>query len=162
MVIHLRAQGPLRQGLLQRIHPVRRIQCTGSIHPAQQLVQQIIRNRRCLASCHKEYPFYPLCHPAHEIHDTPPTRAIVLSVDEKSQIQALDREQPVLPMMPGIPERRTHSCVRHGTTSLFAVLDIASGFVIGKGSVVNFVCGVAVKHQAAKARTKRSPKSTAN
>ena len=63
---------------------------------------------------------------------SPPTRAIVLSVDEKSQIQALDREQPVLPMMPGIPERRTHSYVRHGTTSLFAALDIASGFVIGK------------------------------
>src|SRR3954468_20810638 len=56
----------------------------------------------------------------------------VLSVDEKSQIQALDREQPVLPMMPGIPERRTHSYVRHGTTSLFAALDVASGFVIGK------------------------------
>ena len=63
---------------------------------------------------------------------SPPTRAIVLSVDEKSQIQALDREQPVLPMMPGIPERRTHSYLRHGTTSLFAALDIASGFVIGK------------------------------
>ena len=63
---------------------------------------------------------------------SPPTRALVLSVDEKSQIQALDREQPVLPMMPGIPERRTHSYVRHGTTSLFAALDIASGFVIGK------------------------------
>jgi len=63
---------------------------------------------------------------------SPPTRAIVLSVDEKSQIQALDREQPVLPMMPGIPERRTHSYVRHGTTSLFAALDIASAFVIGK------------------------------
>jgi len=63
---------------------------------------------------------------------SPPTRAIVLSVDEKSQIQALDREQPVLPMMPGIPECRTHSYVRHGTTSLFAALDIASGFVIGK------------------------------
>ena len=43
-----------------------------------------------------------------------------------------DREQPVLPMMPGIPERRTHSYIRHGTTSLFAALDIASGFVIGK------------------------------
>ena len=56
----------------------------------------------------------------------------ILSVDEKSQIQALDREQPVLPMMPGIPERRTHSYVRHGTTSLFAALDVASGFVIGK------------------------------
>jgi transposase len=63
---------------------------------------------------------------------TPPTRALVLCVDEKSQIQALDREQPVLPMMPGIPERRTHNYVRHGTTSLFAALDVATGFVIGK------------------------------
>ena len=63
---------------------------------------------------------------------SPPNRAIVLCVDEKSQIQALDREQPVLPMMPGIAERRTHNYVRHGTTSLFAALDIASGFVIGK------------------------------
>jgi hypothetical protein len=63
---------------------------------------------------------------------SPPNRALVLSIDEKSQIQALDREQPVLPMMPGVPERRTHSYVRHGTTSLFAALDVASGFVIGK------------------------------
>lgn len=63
---------------------------------------------------------------------SPPNRALVLSVDEKSQIQALDREQPVLPMMPGIPERRTHSYIRHSTTSLFAALDVASGLVIGK------------------------------
>jgi transposase len=63
---------------------------------------------------------------------SPPDRALVLSVDEKSQIQALDREQPVLPMMPGMPERRTHSYIRHGTTSLFAALDVASGFVIGQ------------------------------
>lgn len=63
---------------------------------------------------------------------SPPTHALVLSVDEKSQIQALDREQPVLPMMPGMPERRTHSYVRHGTTSLFAALDVATGAVIGK------------------------------
>jgi len=63
---------------------------------------------------------------------SPPTHALVLCVDEKSQIQALDREQPVLPMMPGMPERRTHSYVRHGTTSLFAALDIATGSVIGK------------------------------
>ncbi|MEH6727072.1 MAG: IS630 family transposase [Hyphomicrobiales bacterium] len=63
---------------------------------------------------------------------SPPERALVLCVDEKSQIQALDREQPVLPMMPGVAERRTHNYVRHGTTSLFAALDIASGFVIGK------------------------------
>ena len=63
---------------------------------------------------------------------SPPNRALVLSVDEKSQIQALDRSQPVLPMMPGMPERRTHDYLRHGTTSLFAALDVASGFVIGK------------------------------
>jgi transposase len=63
---------------------------------------------------------------------SPPNRALVVSVDEKSQIQAPDREQPVLPMMPGVPERRTPSYIRHGTTSLFAALDIASGFVIGK------------------------------
>jgi transposase len=63
---------------------------------------------------------------------SPPNRALVLSVDEKSQIQALDREQPVLPMMPGVPERRTYSYMRHGTTTLFAALDVASGFVIGK------------------------------
>lgn len=63
---------------------------------------------------------------------SPPNRALVLSVDEKSQIQALDRSQPVLPMMPGVPERQTHDYIRHGTTSLFAALDVASGFVIGK------------------------------
>jgi len=63
---------------------------------------------------------------------SPPDRALVLCVDEKSQIQALDREQPVLPMMPGMAERRTHNYIRHGTTSLFAALDVASGFVIGK------------------------------
>ena len=62
----------------------------------------------------------------------PPDRALVLCVDEKSQIQALNREQPVLPMLPGIAERRTPTYVRHGTTSLFAALDVATGFVIGK------------------------------
>ncbi len=66
------------------------------------------------------------------LYMAPPNRAIVLCVDEKSQIQALDREQPVLPMVPGVAERRTHTCVRHGTTSLFAALDIATGAVIGK------------------------------
>lgn len=63
---------------------------------------------------------------------SPPNRAIVLCVDEKSQIQALDREQPVLPMAPGVAERRTHTYIRHGTTSLFAALDIATGAVIAK------------------------------
>jgi len=62
----------------------------------------------------------------------PPTKALVLCVDEKSQIQALDRTQPVLPLAPGLPERRTHDYVRHGTTTLFAALDLASGNVIGE------------------------------
>ena len=62
----------------------------------------------------------------------PPTKAMVLCVDEKSQIQALDRTQPILPLAPGVPERRTHDYKRHGTTSLFAALDLASGRVIGE------------------------------
>ena len=61
----------------------------------------------------------------------PPERALVLCVDEKSQIQALDRSQPILPMLPGVPERATHDYKRSGTSSLFAALDIASGKVIG-------------------------------
>src|SRR3954471_21921413 len=63
---------------------------------------------------------------------SPPERALVLCVDEKSQIQALDRTQPMLPMRPGQVERRSHDYKRHGTTSLFAALDIATGRVIGK------------------------------
>ena len=62
----------------------------------------------------------------------PPENAIVLCVDEKSQIQALDRSAPVLPMMPGMPERRTHDYVRHGITTLFAALNTATGEVIGQ------------------------------
>jgi len=61
----------------------------------------------------------------------PPERAMVLCVDEKSQIQALDRSQPILPVMPGVPERATHDYKRHGTSSLFAALNVASGKVIG-------------------------------
>jgi transposase/AraC-like DNA-binding protein len=62
----------------------------------------------------------------------PPEKALVLCVDEKSQIQALDRTQPLLPLRPGQPERQTHDYVRHGTTSLFAALDVATGDVIGE------------------------------
>jgi transposase len=62
----------------------------------------------------------------------PPDKAMVLAVDEKSQMQALDRTAPMLPMMPGMPGRKTHDYVRHGTTSLFAALDIATGKVIGQ------------------------------
>ncbi len=79
------------------------------------------------------------------LHLSPPNRAIVLRVDEKSQIKALDREQPALPLSadcfaiacrqciaPGVAERRTHTYIRHGITSLFAALDIATGAVTGK------------------------------
>lgn len=72
-----------------------------------------------------------------KVHDVvglyldPPERALVFCVDEKSQIQALDRSQPVLPMMPGVPQRMTSDYVRAGTTTLFAALDVASGKVIG-------------------------------
>jgi transposase len=62
----------------------------------------------------------------------PPERALVLCADEKSQIQALDRTQPLLPMRPGQVELRTHDYRRHGTTSLFAALDVATGKVIGE------------------------------
>ncbi len=61
----------------------------------------------------------------------PPENAIVLCVDSKSQIQALDRTAPMLPMQPGLPERRTHDYKRHGTTTLFAALEIATGKVTG-------------------------------
>lgn len=60
----------------------------------------------------------------------PPTKALVLSVDEKSQIQALDRTQPLLPLRPGIPARQTHDYTRHGTTTLFAALNVLEGHVI--------------------------------
>jgi|SRR5262245_5543546 len=63
---------------------------------------------------------------------SPPERALVLCVDEKSQVQALDRTQALLPLGPGQAERRTHDYERHGTTSLFAALDVATGQVIGK------------------------------
>jgi transposase len=62
----------------------------------------------------------------------PPERALVLCVDEKSQIQALDRTQPLLPMRPGQAERRTHDYERHGVTTLFAALDVKAGTIVGK------------------------------
>src|SRR5262245_21822126 len=66
------------------------------------------------------------------LYVNPPDHAIVVCVDEKSQIQALDRTQPVLPMRPGQIERRTHDYRRHGTTCLFAALDVKAGKVIGE------------------------------
>lgn len=66
------------------------------------------------------------------LYMSPPENAVVFSVDEKSQIQALERSQPVLPMKPGTVERQTHDYYRHGTTTLFAALDVATGKVLGK------------------------------
>ena len=62
----------------------------------------------------------------------PPVNAVVLCVDEKGQIQALARSQPLFPMRPGQVERRTHDYMRHGTTSLFAALEVATGNVLTK------------------------------
>ena len=66
------------------------------------------------------------------LYHNPPEKAVVLCVDEKSQVQALDRSQPVLPMMPGMPERRTHDHARHGVVDLFAAFNIADGTVISQ------------------------------
>jgi transposase len=66
------------------------------------------------------------------LYHCPPDKAVVLCTDEKPQIQALDRSQPVLPMMPGVPERRTHDYARHGITTLFAAFNVADGTVISE------------------------------
>ena len=66
------------------------------------------------------------------LYMNPPDHAVVVCVDEKSQVQALDRTRPVLPLRPGIPERQSHDYIRHGTLSLFAALEVATGKVIGK------------------------------
>src|SRR6266542_2072200 len=66
------------------------------------------------------------------LYHNPPEHAVVLCVDEKSQIQALDRTAPVLPLMPGTPQRRSHDYRRHGTTNLYAALNLASGLVISQ------------------------------
>ena len=76
--------------------------------------------------------FVEKVHDVAGLYLNPPEHAVVLCADEKSQIQALDRSSPVLPMMPGMPEKRTHDYVRYGTTTLFAALDIATGLVISE------------------------------
>jgi len=72
----------------------------------------------------------PRAIPPPRPRPTQPDAAVVLCVDEKSQVQALARSQPAFPMMPGMPEKRTHDYVRHGTTSLFAAFNTADGTVI--------------------------------
>src|SRR5579862_1245688 len=65
------------------------------------------------------------------LYMNPPERAMVLCVDEKSQVQALNRTQPILPLRPGVPARQSHDYERHGVTSLFAALDVATGLALG-------------------------------
>ena len=76
--------------------------------------------------------FIEKTHDVVGLYLNPPERAVVLCVDEKSQIQALDRTAPILPLLPGVPERATHDYTRHGTSSLYAALDLTSGKVIGR------------------------------
>ena len=76
--------------------------------------------------------FVPKVRDIVGLYLNPPDKAMVFSVDEKSQIQALDRTQPILPLRPGIPERQTHDYERHGTTTLFAALNVLDGTVVGQ------------------------------
>ena len=76
-------------------------------------------------------PLFEKVHDVVGLYLNPPERAVVLCVDEQSQIQALDRTAPILPMLPGVPERATHDYKRAGTSSLYAALDLTSGKVIG-------------------------------
>jgi transposase len=79
----------------------------------------------------KDPLFVERVHDVVGLYLNPPERAVVLCVDEKSQIQALDRSAPILPMLPGTPARATHDYKRHGTSSLYAALELTSGKVIG-------------------------------
>jgi transposase len=80
----------------------------------------------------KDPLFVDKIHDVVGLYLNPPERAVVLCVDEKSQIQALDRTAPILPMLPGVPERATHDYKRAGTSSLYAALDLTTGKVIGR------------------------------
>ena len=79
----------------------------------------------------KDPLFVDKVHDVVGLYLNPPERAVVLCVDEKSQIQALDRTQPILPLLPGVPERRSHDYKRAGTSSLYAALDLSTGKVLG-------------------------------
>jgi transposase len=79
----------------------------------------------------KDPLFVEKVHDVVGLYLNPPERAVVLCVDEKSQIQALDRTAPILPMLPGTPQRATHDYKRHGTSSLYAALDLTTGKVLG-------------------------------
>ena len=86
----------------------------------------------------------PLTHGwrAVGLYLSPPERAIGLCVDEKSQVQALDRTRPLLPLRPGLPARRTHDYTRHGAASLFAAREVATGRVEGSRTISRFHTGI--------------------
>src|SRR6266571_8611349 len=99
-------------------------------------VHRIWRTHRLLPHRTEHFKLSRDPHFARKLRDVvglylnPPDKALVLCVDEKSQIQALDRTQPILPLRPGLPARQTHDYIRHGTTTLFAALNVLAGTVI--------------------------------
>lgn len=101
-------------------------------------VQRIWKKHKLQPHRVESFKFSSDPHFARKVRDivglymNPPDKALVLSVDEKSQIQALDRTQPILPLRPGLPVRQTHDYQRHGTTTLFAALNVLEGTVIGE------------------------------
>jgi transposase len=101
-------------------------------------VNTILRERDIKPHLVKKFQFSTDKDFLHKLQDVvglyldPPENAIVFCVDEKTQIQALERTQPILPLRPGLPEGHTHDYERHGTTTLFAALNVASGKVVGK------------------------------
>ena len=101
-------------------------------------VQRIWKKHKLQPHRVESFKFSNDPHFARKVRDivglymNPPDKALVLSVDEKSQIQALDRTQPILPLRPGLPARQTHDYQRHGTTTLFAALNVLEGTVIGE------------------------------
>jgi transposase len=115
---------------------VRSMAATQKVSPAT--VQRIWKKHRLQPHRVESFKFSNDPEFAPKVRDivglyiNPPDRAIVLSVDEKSQIQALDRTQPILPLRPGLPERQTHDYQRHGTTTLFAALNVLEGTVIAE------------------------------
>ena len=104
----------------------RRRRCRGS--GGRSVCSRIARTRFKLSN---DPLFVDKVHDIVGLYLNPPERAVVLCVDEKSQIQALDRTAPILPMLPGVPERATHDYKRHGTSSLYAALDLSTGKVLG-------------------------------
>src|SRR5271157_4789280 len=131
IVLGHRARAPVRgiaRHRLQGAHDDRLDRCVRNAagRPAARFIEQA-----CGPVTHKPAAPFAQVRDIVGLYLYPPERAVVLCLDEKTQIQALDRSQPVLPMRPGQAERRSHDYLRHGTTSLFAALDAKTGKVVG-------------------------------